>query len=452
MKFIDLFAGVGGFRMGMERAGHECVGYVEIDKFARKSYEAIYDTEGEWTKHDITKVTDEEWHQFRGGVDVLCGGFPCQAFSIAGKRRGFADETRGTLFFEVARAAKEIQPSYLFLENVKGLLNHDKGRTFRTILSTLDECGYDVEWQLCNSKNFGVPQNRERVIIIGHLRGASTREVFFDAGQSGQTTGSNVVKVIGNTSNTGYRSHDVLDSTGISTTLMSRDYKGSKQVAVKQVGNISDSKSFGGNPQTGRVYDTEGLSPTLNTMTGGGREPKIIQRARGNNKGGVHDIAPTVSTKSYHDNNMLAIPVITPDRINKWQNGRRFKENGDPMFTINTVDKHGILIREATKKGYAEATVGDSVNISHPNSKTRRGRVGKGVANTLQTGLDQGVVSEDLRIRKLTPRECWRLQGFPDWAFDKAQKVNSNSQLYKQAGNSVTVPLMEFVAKRLKVV
>lgn len=314
MKFIDLFAGIGGFRMGMERAGHECVGYVEIDKFARKSYEAIYDTEGEWTKHDITKVTDEEWHQFRGGVDVLCGGFPCQAFSIAGKRRGFADETRGTLFFEVARAAKEIQPSYLFLENVKGLLNHDKGRTFRTILSTLDECGYDVEWQLCNSKNFGVPQNRERVIIIGHLRGASTREVFFDAGQSRQTTGSNVVKV-------------------------SRDYKGPKQVAVKQVGNISDSKSFGGNPQVGRVYDPEGLSPTLNTMTGGGREPKIID--------------------------------------------------------------------------------------------------------------NRGVVTEDLRIRKLTPRECWRLQGFPDWAFDKAQEFNSNSQLYKQAGNSVTVPLMEFVAKRM---
>lgn len=420
MKFIDLFAGIGGFRMGMERAGHECVGYVEIDKFARKSYEAIYDTEGEWTKHDITKVTDEEWHQFRGGVDVLCGGFPCQAFSIAGKRRGFADETRGTLFFEVARAAKEIQPSYLFLENVKGLLNHDKGRTFRTILSTLDECGYDVEWQLCNSKNFGVPQNRERVIIIGHLRGASTREVFFDAGQSGQTTGSNVIKVIGNTSDTGYRSHDVLDPTGLSTTLMSRDYKGPKQVAVKQVGNISDSDSFGGNPQTGRVYDPEGLSPTLNTMTGGGREPKIINPLKGKTNNGWHfeqgvfsekGISRALKTRGGSGNiPKLAIPVITPDRINKRQNGRRFKEDGDPMFTINTVDKHGILIKKPT--------VGDS---------------------------------EDLRIRKLTPRECWRLQGFPDWAFDKAQEVNSNSQLYKQAGNSVTVPLMEFVANRLKV-
>ena len=452
MKFIDLFAGIGGFRMGMEHSGHECVGYVEIDKFARKSYEAIYDTEGEWTKHDITKVTDEEWRQFRGNVDVLCGGFPCQAFSIAGKRRGFEDETRGTLFFEVARAAKEIQPSYLFLENVKGLLNHDKGRTFRTILSTLDECGYDVEWQLCNSKNFGVPQNRERVIIIGHLRGASTREVFFDAGQSGQTTGSNVIKVIGNTSDTGYRSHDVLDSTGLSTTLTSRDYKDPKQIAVKQVGNISDSNSFGGNPQTGRVYDPEGLSPTLNTMTGGGREPKIIDdQGRKNKKVIPTDISPTLRAQSHGNEPKVVIPVITPDRINKWQNGRRFKENGDPMFTINTVDRHGILIREATKKGYAEATVGDSVNISHPNSKTRRGRVGKGVANTLTTVIEQATLTDDLKIRKLTPLECWRLQGFPDWAFWRACGAGlSDSQLYKQAGNSVTVPVIKAIAERME--
>lgn len=364
MNFLDLFAGIGGFRMGMERAGHHCVGYVEIDKFARQSYEAIYDTTGEWTAHDITQAENKDWRQFKGRVDVICGGFPCQSFSIAGKRKGFADETRGTLFFEIARAAKEIKPSYLFLENVKGLLNHDKGRTFRTVIQTLDELGYDAEWQLCNSKNFGVPQNRERIIIIGHLRGASTREVFFDAGEDGQVTSSNEIKVVGNTSNTGYGSGDVLDSDGISTTLTATDYKHVKQIAVKQIGNISDSKSFGGNPQVGRVYDPEGLSPTLNTMTGGGREPKIIQRARGNNSGGFHDIAPTLTVNSYSENNLLDIGTY--------------------------------------------------------------------------------------RIRKLTPRECWRLQGFPDWAFDKAKNAGiSNSQLYKQAGNSVTVPLMEFIANRL---
>lgn len=115
-------------------------------------------------------------------------------------------------------------------------------------------------------------------------------------------------------------------------------------------------------------------------------------------------------------------------------------------------DRHGVMIRvcEATKKGYAEATVGDYVNLEFPNSKTRRGRVGKQVANTLLTSDNQGVVTETLKIRKLTPRECWRLQGFPDWAFDKAQEVNSNSQLYKQAGNSVTVNVIKAIAERLE--
>lgn len=177
MRFLDLFAGIGGFRTGMEKAGHACIGYVEIDKYARKSYEAMYNTEGEWTRHDITAVTDSEWRELRGEVDIICGGFPCQAFSIAGNRRGF-DDTRGTLFFEIARAAEQIQPPYLLLENVKGLLSHDKGRTFEVILKTLDELGYDAEWSLLNSKNFGVPQNRERVFIVGHFRGACTGKVF----------------------------------------------------------------------------------------------------------------------------------------------------------------------------------------------------------------------------------------------------------------------------------
>ena len=169
MKFIDLFAGIGGFRFGMESAGHECVAFCEIDKFARASYKAIHNTEGELELHDITQVTDDEIRAI-GHVDVICGGFPCQAFSIAGHRRGFED-TRGTLFFEIARFAAILKPKYLFLENVKGLLNHDKGDTFETILSALDELGYDVEWQVLNSKDFGVPQNREHVFIIGHLRG-----------------------------------------------------------------------------------------------------------------------------------------------------------------------------------------------------------------------------------------------------------------------------------------
>ena len=380
MNFLDLFAGIGGFRLGMERAGHKCVGYCEIDKYARLSYNAIHNTEGEIDYKDITEVTNEEFRKLRGKVDVICGGFPCQDFSIAGNQLGFED-TRGTLFYEIARAAEQIKPRYLFLENVRNLLSHDKGKTFTRMLKILDELGYDAEWQVLNSKNFGVPQNRERVFIIGHLRGECTYRVF---------------------------------------PIRGKDEKFNTDGEINQVGNIGKSDNFGGNPQVTRVYDINGISPTLNTMQGGGREPKIV------------------------------VPVLTPDRVEKRQNGRRFKTNGEPMFTITTQDRHGVLVKEATKQGYAIADVGDSINFSHPNSKTRRGRVGKNVANTLLTSDEQGVVLSDYKIRKLTPRECWRLQGFPDWAFDKAQAVNSNSQLYKQAGNSVTVNVIEEIAKRLK--
>lgn len=125
MKFLDLFSGIGGFRLGLEAAGHECIGFCEIDKFARSSYKAIHNTEGEVELHDITTVSDESIRGL-GPVDIVCGGFPCQAFSIAGNRRGFQD-TRGTLFFEIARFASILKPTYLFLENVKGLLNHEGG-------------------------------------------------------------------------------------------------------------------------------------------------------------------------------------------------------------------------------------------------------------------------------------------------------------------------------------
>ena len=411
MKFIDLFAGIGGFRFGMESAGHECVAFCEIDKFARASYKTIHNTEGEIELHDITTVTDDEIRNI-GHVDAICGGFPCQAFSIAGHRRGFED-TRGTLFFEIARFAAILKPKYLFLENVKGLLNHDKGDTFETILSALDELGYDVEWQVLNSKDFGVPQNRERVFIIVHLRGQRGRKIFPLSGESQSISNQSVVK-IGNVNPSGNGINgEVYQAEGLAPTLTTNKGEGQK-IAVKS----NTIKRFGvlqpNFNQCGVVYETDGLSPTIRSYQGGGLEPKIIQRSHGYNNGGEHCIAPTLTSNSYHENNFLKLKI-----------------------------------REATKQGYAEASAGDSVNLSHPNSKTRRGRVGEGIANTLVTGDNQGVVTSNFRIRKLTPRECWRLQGFPDWAFDKAQEVNSNSQLYKQAGNSVTVNVIKEIARYL---
>ena len=382
MKFLDLFAGIGGFRLGMELAGHECIGFCEIDKFARASYKAIHNTEGEIELHDITAVSDESIRGI-GSVDIICGGFPCQAFSIAGNRRGFED-TRGTLFFEIARFASILRPKYLFLENVRGLLNHDGGATFETIIRTLDELGYDVEWQVLNSKNFGVPQNRERVFIIGHLRGTSGRKVFPLSGDGASITCEQPkINKVGNIRKKGKSqsgdvvSIDSLAPTLCSTTTQKDPLKVLIENEIKQFGILQPNFN-----QCGVVYETDGIAPTIRAYQGGGLEPKI-------------------------------------------------------------------RVKEATSKGYAEAEVGDSVNLSHPNSKTRRGRVGKQVANTLLTGESQGVIEPDFRIRKLTPRECWRLQGFPDWAFDKAQEVNSNSQLYKQAGNSVTVNVIAAIAKEL---
>ena len=173
MKFFDFFAGIGGFRLGMEMAGHECVGHCEIDKYANMSYRAMHQPkESEVYFGDIRTI--DPWDMPE--CDVYCGGFPCQSFSIAGQRRGFED-TRGTLFFEIMRLAKVRHPRIIFLENVKGLLNHEGGDTFETIISTMAELGYGVEWQVLNSKYY-IPQNRERVFIIGHLGDIRGREVF----------------------------------------------------------------------------------------------------------------------------------------------------------------------------------------------------------------------------------------------------------------------------------
>lgn len=299
--------------------------------------------------HDITTISDE-FIRGIGSVDVICGGFPCQAFSIAGKRKGFED-TRGTLFFEIARFASILRPRYLFLENVKGLLNHEGGATFETILRALDELGYDVEWQVLNSKDY-VPQNRERVFIIGHLRGERTRKVF--------------------------------------------PFKKNDRAFTKLQGQ--------------QIY--------ANTLT-----TRIEAQGTGT----------YVVEREQHEEK-IAIPVLTltPDRLEKRQNGRRFKDDGEEMFTLTAQVKHGVAIIQKSR-GYND------------------GGIYK-VAPTVTSNSwhENNFLKDSIRIRKLTPRECWRLQGFPDWAFDKAKEVNSDSQLYKQAGNSVTVPVIADIASRFE--
>lgn len=320
MKFLDLFAGVGGIRLGMEQAGHECVGWVEWDKFARKSYQAIHTPDGEFTEKDINDVKAELLPK----ADCWCFGFPCQDISVAGKQGGFTNGKRSSLFFKVTGLIRELKeenkPSYLFIENVKNLLSINKGWDFAKLLIEMDEIGYDVEWSVLDSAEV-VPQHRERIFIVGHLRGRRTQQVF-PIVRKGQQFNNK----------------------------------------IKQVGNINPGGSFGGN------------------------DPKV-------------------------------------------------------------------MVREATKKGFDIAGVGDTINLAQPNSKTRRGRVGHGIANTMTTSNSMATLTSDLRIRKLTPRECWRLQGFPDWAFNHARQAGlSDSQLYKQAGNSVTVPVIKAIAEKMEVI
>lgn len=365
MNFIDLFSGIGGFRSGLEMNGHKCLAFAEIDKYARQSYKAIYDTTNEKEWHDVTTVTNDDFRQFRGKCDIIVGGFPCQAFSVAGKRKGFED-TRGTLFFEIARAIKEIEPSYVLLENVKGLFSHDKGRTFGTIIQTLDELGYIVEWGLFNSKYWGVPQNRERVFILVTRKDVWKEPRLFNLLKKQTEVKTKLIDVL----------EDEVDE---------KYYLSEEKTKKLTLNHDLDGKlNMYDYNERDKVHSVNKVSPTLNTMQGGDRQPKIA-------------------------------------------------------------------VREATKQGYAIAEQGDSVNVSYPTSKTRRGRVGKQVAQTLQAGeVNQGVVMNDIRIRKLVPIETWRLQGFTDEQFYKAKDSGvSNSQLYKQAGNSVTVNVIDAIVKEV---
>ena len=369
IKFVDMFSGIGGFREGLTRAGgFTCVGHCEIDKYANRSYNALFDTKGEWFVEDARKADPETMPEFR----LLCGGFPCQTFSIAGARKGFGDP-RGTLFFELARLAEARKPPYLLFENVPGLLSHDGGRTFATILNTLDRLGYGVEWQCLNSKDFGVPQSRNRVYIIGYLDERCRGKVF----PFTETTGGSLIQ------------------------------------------------THGGH-QGERVYSPEGLSCTLAANPGGF-----------GGKTGLYEV--------------------------------------------------GVPIKCATKTGYQMAQVGDSIDLSYATVNSRRGRVGKEIAHTLTTGCQQGTVEvrpvknpikSDLarntertgkpgapmhtlttkdrhgvlyegRIRRLTPRECLRLQGWADDRIDTVLAIQSDNQAYKQAGNGVTVHVVEAIGRRI---
>jgi len=414
MKYFSTFSGIGGFELGINKAYENnnrldlqeqtssnirqgesnteniscrrpvCVGYSEVNKYAVEVYQKHFNHKN---YGDITTINAKELPDF----DLFVGGFPCQAFSIAGKRGGF-DDTRGNLFFDCARILKEKQPRNFILENVKGLLSHDNGRTFATIINTLTELGYCVEWQVLNAKNFGVPQNRERVFIVGHLGGIPERKVFPFGSTDSQIDGTSGVQSVSNPRE-------------ISRTILARDYKDPK-VVIQQLNNPTHSND--------RVYGTDGISPTLNTMQGGNRQPFIV------------------AERGHYDETGKIKQQLEP-------------RHDGLSNTLTSVEKDNrVFVPEATKKGYAVAHEGDSINLSVPNSKTRRGRVGVGIAQTIDTGMQQHTL-QGTRIRRLTPLECERLMAYPDnWT-----EGLSDTQRYKTLGNGIVSNVVEEVVKKL---
>jgi DNA (cytosine-5)-methyltransferase 1 len=381
MKFIDICSGIGGFRKGLTLEGFEPVGFCERDKFAINSYRAMYDTKDEWFSDDIEKIDIDTMPY----ADMWCFGFPCQDVSVAGKQGGLHGERSGIYFkiIDLIKSKKEEdRPKLLFIENVKNLLSINKGHDFARVLFELDEAGYNARWKVLNSKGFRVPQKRERIFIIAYKKNLNI-DVFEWPIETDY----------------GIRLKDILED------------------EVDEKYYISEKATLGllralNRPHTPTMLDekTEN-SPTIDSRVG----------------------------SLTHRSPYFCVPVLTPDRVKKRQNGRRFKEDGEEMFTLTSQDRHGILqvgnlYENKCQAGRVYNTVGMAVTLT-------------GLGGGL--GAKTGLYLENCRIRRLTPKECFRLQGFSDELFEKAQIINSDTQLYKQAGNAVTVNVIQAIAKQL---
>ena len=457
MKFLDFFAGIGGFRCGMEAAGHECVGFCEYDSWAVASYTSMHlITEkqreylstltlkqrqkeilkdeyrnGEWYANDIRRV-------YAGDIpkaDCWCFGFPCQDISVAGKQLGFQGN-RSSLFFRVMYLIGQLEeknkPTYLFIENVKNLLSVNGGWDFARLLVEMEQVGYDAEWQVLNSKDYGVPQNRERCFIVGHLRGRSGTEVFSEQ----RTNRESSVSIIGHRARY-RRSMRTFTQEGI-TEALDTDQGGGRGLHVALPCFIDLSYQGSKMTEIARCLKTRYYKSVANHPgQDSGVAIKVIGKVNLSQDGKVHGIDGIAKCHSAgHNNNpKIAIPVLTPERAEKRQKGRCFKEDVEPMFTLTSNDRHGVAV------GIKDV----------PEQKDR------GIYVRISEELTVYAVWYEkygcyIAIRRLTPRECFRLQGWSDEYFEKAQFVNSDSQLYKQAGNGVTVTVIEAIAEKLKLI
>lgn len=406
MNFVDFFAGIGGIRLGLEQAGHKCVGFCEFDKYARTAYKAMYDTEGEWENHDVRTVKPYDVPN----ADLWCFGFPCQDISVAGKQKGLQEGERSGLFYEImqllAGRRKEDRPRWLLIENVKNLLSIGNGFDFARLLCEVGGHGYSLQWDTLNSKDYGVPQNRERVFIVGYLGDIRGREIF----PLRRTDGENPCKLheITQGLSMAYR---VYNPDGISKTLAAVGDGAGAKTGLYAVKVLKPYGSTGGVCGCKIAENKTGIASTCAArdykgISRHGCNAVVCMSIRGQKLQKQIDVAPTLDT-GCRDNltrKQTCCAVLTPDRGEKRQNGRRIKEPGEPSFTLTAQDRHGVALLDG-----------------------------------------------NIRIRRLTPRECWRLQGFPDEYFDKARAAGiSDTQLYKQAGNSVSVPVAKAIGAELR--
>ena len=411
LTFIDLFAGVGMARMGMEQAGFKCVYTCEFDKHKRKEYEIIHGNIPEGC--DIRDVRAIDIPR----ADVWFFGAPCQDFSLAGLRKGLGGD-RSSLIGEVFRLIEEKaedKPTWLVYENVKGMLSSNNGYDFLSILLAMDGLGYDTEWQTLNAKNFGIPQNRERVYTIGHLRTSGSKQILpitTDSKQIDKLEG----KINSNTITARY-------GNALSNGTYIIEGNECEQTGINQVASLGSDKRL--NPNRYRVYDTEGLSPCLNTAQVGGLQPHVLVKSAtkcgyevATVGDGINFAYPNSKLRRGRvgkgcaqtldrtcNQGVIVKACLTPDRIEKRQNGRRFKEDGEPMFTLTKQDIHGVFIQDG----------------------------------------------EEYVIRKLTPKECMRLQGVPDEYTDRLIQAGiSDSQIYKAAGDGLSVPIAKEIGERIR--
>jgi len=364
IRILELFGGIGACSKALERLGidYEIADYVEIDKYAVKSFNTIHNTNFE--PQDIC-----EWNKDME-VDLIMHGSPCQDFSLAGKQAGGDKDsgTRSSLMYETIRIVNKLKPKYVIWENVKNLLSGKHKHNFDAYIEEMMKGGYTSYYQVLNAKDYGIPQNRERVFTIS-IRNDIDKGYVFPQKQE--------LKL---------RLKDMLEDNVDDNYYLSDD-------KIQMISNWNCyEKPFK------KVYGKNSVLGTLTTRSG----------------------AECGGLKVY----------------------------SNKLNDTTDLQEQCLKIKNATKKGYQEAFEGDSVNLAYPNSKTRRGRVGNQVSQTLQCNDSMGVVS-NLKIRKLTPKECWRLMGFDDEDYEKSSKVNSNAQLYKQAGNSIVVDVLYYILKEL---